>query len=341
MAALLHSLTDCVQRKSTIYFTHKSIDVHLTNNFLSYKLKEDDTENKISLNKIRRIVMLGVPSISSVVLYRLMRCGIAIDYLDVFGKPLGQLTAFTDKADNLITKQENFYNTQDAFNLAKAIILSKLFNSKEVIRQRILVLPDWQQCENLIIRALDPASLRGAEGYAARVYFDKWNELVAPFTWRGRFAFPATDPVNMLLSFGYGLLHNRFASALRSVGLNPRLGFFHQTRGRHCALASDLMEPFRAYIDRVVLKLIRLKQIKPEDFIVKGKRYTFKQNETFSLVLNAFEQMFDSNHTMYYKKGNEIVSTTRTLNNFIEDLSFTYAKYLNNRAFFPVLRSRK
>jgi CRISPR-associated protein Cas1 len=48
------------------------------------------------------------------------------------------------------------------------------------------------------------------------------------------------------------------SSHLNEIGLDPYHGFFHTVRYGHAALASDLLEEFRALIgDDVVLKLLR------------------------------------------------------------------------------------
>ena len=134
--------------------------------------------------------------------------------------------------------------------------------------------------------------LRGAEGMAARLFFGLWDKWCGNFPWQGRKAYPAPDPVNMLLSLGYGLLHNRVLSSLRHYGLDPRQGFFHVGRGRHCALASDLMEDLRYTVDSTVLRLVRGTKVKPEDFVMRGSRCVFADRDAFRLVLESFERMF-------------------------------------------------
>ena len=54
------------------------------------------------------------------------------------------------------------------------------------------------------------------------------------------------DPVNSLLNYGYALLRHRLACGVRLAGLDPWLGVLHEANGRHEALVSDLIEPWRA-----------------------------------------------------------------------------------------------
>lgn len=80
----------------------------------------------------------------------------------------------------------------------------------------------------------------------------------------GRSRQPPTDPVNCLLSFGYGMLRGAVHGALEHVGLDPFIGYLHGIRPAKPALALDLMEELRPLlVDRLVFTLINREQIKP------------------------------------------------------------------------------
>jgi len=49
----------------------------------------------------------------------------------------------------------------------------------------------------------------------------------------------------------------------------PWQGFYHQGRGRHAALASDLMECFRHVVERQALSMCNRGELKPADFLVE------------------------------------------------------------------------
>jgi len=62
---------------------------------------------------------------------------------------------------------------------------------------------------------------------------------------------------------------------LIAAGLSPWIGIFHSPSRMHYALASDMIEPYRFLIDRIVLAMIHNRQLTPNDFIIaensKGK----------------------------------------------------------------------
>jgi CRISP-associated protein Cas1 len=98
------------------------------------------------------------------------------------------------------------------------------------------------------VRSGDPTN---EEGQAARLY---WQQLFAPLKFgRDRFGLPP----NNLLNYGYAILRAAVARALVGSGLLPTLGIHHHNRYNAFCLADDLMEPYRPWVDRLVLELVR------------------------------------------------------------------------------------
>jgi CRISP-associated protein Cas1 len=54
----------------------------------------------------------------------------------------------------------------------------------------------------------------------------------------------------------YTVLRAITARAIIASGLHPTIGLHHHNRGNSFALADDLMEPFRPFVDQAVRKLI-------------------------------------------------------------------------------------
>ena len=64
-------------------------------------------------------------------------------------------------------------------------------------------------------------------------------------------------PPNNLLNYGYAILRAIIARALVSSGLLPTLGIHHHNKYNAYCLADDIMEPYRHYVDEVVLNIIK------------------------------------------------------------------------------------
>lgn len=88
------------------------------------------------------------------------------------------------------------------------------------------------------------------EGKAANHY---WKYILNDFQ-RARFG----DVPNNLLNFGYAILRSIVARALVSSGLLPAQGLFHKNKYNPYCLADDIMEPYRPFVDALVLEYINI-----------------------------------------------------------------------------------
>lgn len=111
---------------------------------------------------------------------------------------------------------------------------------------------------------------------------------------------------NGLLNYGYSILRAVVARGLVSSGLLPTLGIFHRNQYNAYCLADDIMEPYRPYVDEVVLRMVKsgidyntlttehkrqLLSIPTLDVVIDGKRSPLMvglQRTTASLV-DCFE----------------------------------------------------
>jgi len=159
--------------------------------------------------------------------------------------------------------------------------------------------------------AANADSLRGFEGKAGAWYWPAFKALLKnDLGFAGRNYSPAKDPVNALLSFGYALLQRDLTAAVRLVGLDPYLGFFHTVQYGRPSLALDLMEEFRPLIvDPIVLDLINRAGIGAQDFKrgSEGERPIVLSEEAVKRVIQAYEERATAK-TRYPPTGEETTS---------------------------------
>ncbi len=84
------------------------------------------------------------------------------------------------------------------------------------------------------------------EAKGAAIY---WVRLFGKSFRRERFG----DAPNGLLNYGYAILRAAVARSLAGSGLHPTLGIFHRNQYNAFCLADDIMEPYRPFVDRLVL----------------------------------------------------------------------------------------
>lgn len=89
------------------------------------------------------------------------------------------------------------------------------------------------------------------EARAAAYYWKNIFPSIPEFT-RGRDGVPP----NNMLNYGYAILRAIVARALVGCGLLPTLGIHHHNRYNAYCLADDIMEPYRPYVDEIVIKIV-------------------------------------------------------------------------------------
>nr|WP_321352800.1 CRISPR-associated endonuclease Cas1 [uncultured Methanoregula sp.] len=114
------------------------------------------------------------------------------------------------------------------------------------------------------------ADLLGIEGMATRMYYRALTEIIPkPFGFHGRTRHPPRDPVNSLMSYGYGILYGVIRTSLIKAKLSPFYGVLHADYRKQEPLVYDFIEEFRQpIVDRTVLTLINRQQIDTSQFSI-------------------------------------------------------------------------
>jgi CRISPR-associated endonuclease Cas1 len=90
------------------------------------------------------------------------------------------------------------------------------------------------------------------EGRAAAYYWKNIFPSLPGFT-RDR----EGEMPNNLLNYGYAIVRAVIARALVASGLLPTLGIHHHNRYNAYCLADDIMEPYRPYVDELIINIMR------------------------------------------------------------------------------------
>jgi len=108
----------------------------------------------------------------------------------------------------------------------------------------------WEELVN-IARQVKSGDPDNREGQAASFY---WRALFDPELGfkRSRYG----DAPNNLLNYGYAVLRAVIARSLVGSGLWPAIGIHHRNKYNAFALADDMMEPYRPFVDRLVCRIM-------------------------------------------------------------------------------------
>ena len=251
-----------------------------TNEMLTESFKKE-SERTIPIEDVGVVVLDNRRiTITSGVLEALLENNAAVITCDQRSMPVGLLLPLCGNT----TQNERFRDQLDASvplkkQLWQQTARQKIQNQAYVLAQ---VTGKEEKAMNVWadnIRSGDPDNI---EARAAAYY---WRYLFPdiPTFVRGR----EGEPPNNLLNYGYAILRAVIARALVGSGLLPTLGIHHHNRYNAYCLADDIMEPYRPYVDQLVIEIIRkvdnyallTKEIKMEllgipmlDVVIAGKR---------------------------------------------------------------------
>ncbi len=127
--------------------------------------------------------------------------------------------------------------------LWKQTVECKIENQKEVL----LRLGNFYEPMLVYKQQVKSGDATNMEGIAAQHY---WKYLISLDFLRARFG----DSPNQFFNFGYSVLRSIVARAIVETGLLPVLGIFHKNKYNPYCLADDLMEPYRPFVDWLVMK---------------------------------------------------------------------------------------
>ena len=182
------------------------------------------------------------------------------------------------------TQNERFRSQLEASlplrkQLWQQTIKQKILNQEHVLRINTAQETNCMRVWSNDVRSGDPDNL---EARTAAYY---WKNV---FTTYPNFVRDREGtPPNNLLNYGYAILRAIIARALVGSGLLPTLGIHHHNRYNAYCLADDIMEPYRPYVDQLVLDIIqcnleisditrdlkmRLLGIPMLDVVINGKR---------------------------------------------------------------------
>ena len=126
--------------------------------------------------------------------------------------------------------------------LWKQTVECKIENQKEVLRRLGNYYEPMMNYQNNV-KSGDSTNM---EGIAAQHY---WKYLISLDFLRQRFG----ESPNQFFNFGYAVLRSIVARSIVETGLLPVLGIFHKNKYNPYCLADDLMEPYRPFVDWLVM----------------------------------------------------------------------------------------
>lgn len=218
---------------------------------LDYLVVRQEEITKIHLSEISILLIENTAvSTTAALLNELIKRKIKVIFCDEKRNPSSELVSYYGCHDSS-AKIRNQIRWNDEI---KELIWTEIVSEK--IRNQRNTLKYFNKKEYFMLdeylSQIEIGDTTNREGHSAKVYF---NALFGM-----DFTRTSDNPTNAALNYGYGTLLSTFNREIVANGYITQLGLFHDNMFNHFNLGSDLMEPFRTLVDKIVYNL------KPEIF---------------------------------------------------------------------------
>jgi CRISPR-associated protein Cas1 len=230
--------------KRTVAITSRT---YLSTKHEQLVLRRDADEADVTI-PIEDIGLLEVDSLqvttTSALLVKLLENGSTTIFCDGSHHPVGLLLPLAGNSLHALRLRQQVESSQPKKKRVwQEIIKCKLRNQADVLLE---LGADDRQVRRRVQKVLSNDSTN-QEGVGAAAY---WKVLLAPFSARRD---PDGAYPNNVLNYGYAVIRACVARGLVASGLHPALGVKHSNRGNPFALADDVMEPYRPFLDRLLI----------------------------------------------------------------------------------------
>lgn len=263
---------------------------------------------------------------------------IPIYFLDFDGSTISSiLPPIPVKADLRVAQIEASNNNTQKATIARALVEGKIRHSLfvlEWLRTRYDIEKELQLAKGeaeKLSAASTVFQIRTVEGRVALRYWEAIAKAMPEeLGFEGRMTSShnnnASDCCNAALNYGYGFIKILCRTAINSIGLEPAVGFLHETSSAQTAesLVYDLMEPFRFLADICVIQAFESGKLGPSDFAFTRNDYLYRIGWDGKMrLLDHLREAFNSGVNY---KGRVLKWDT-----VIEQMALEFSRYLTGK----------
>ena len=213
-----------------------------------------DGINQIPIEDINLLLVSTTQAvITSALISKLAQNQTKIIFVDEKDNPVVETAVYYPGARNIAKLKEQF--NWDGH--LKELLWTKIVSQK--IKNQIAVLENYHLAKDDVQNELDQLEINdesNREAIAARKYF--------MLLFDKNFVRRDTSAVNAALDYGYAILLSSFNREIVMNGYLTYFGIHHCSQENQFNLASDLMEPFRPFVDYWVKAHERIKELTPD-----------------------------------------------------------------------------
>lgn len=213
-----------------------------------------DGINQIPIEDINLLLVSTTQAvITSALISKLAQNQTKIIFVDEKGNPIVETAVYYPGTRNMAKLTQQF-NWDEHL---KEVLWTKIVSQK--IKNQIAVLANYHLNKDEVQSELDQLEINdesNREAIAARKYF--------MLLFDKNFVRRDTSAINAALDYGYAILLSSFNREIAMNGYLTYFGIHHCSQENQFNLASDLMEPFRPFVDYWVKAHEKIKELTPD-----------------------------------------------------------------------------
>lgn len=214
---------------------------------MNYLVCRAEKETKIFIPEITTLILESTAiSITTALISELVKNNVKIIFCDEKHNPHSELLAYyaSYSGPKRILEQMGWSNK------AKSTIWQQITKEKISKQQQFLIELKHRKEAKMLEEYYNNVELNDStnrEGHSAKVYFNA--------VWGMDFGRRNPSYVNNALNYGYAILLALMNREITKCGYLTQLGIWHSNQFNNFNLSSDLMEPFRVLVDRIVYNI--------------------------------------------------------------------------------------
>ncbi len=214
--------------------------------FMGYLVCRGETETRILLDEINLLIIENQQvCITAALMAALIEHKVRIVFCDTEHNPAGELMPYCICYDGPAKIKMQFAWEE----MTKSLVWQKIVKQKIYNQAAVLTSMNKGEAAGLLLRYCDevqPGDSTNREGLAAKSYFAAL--FGNNFDRRSK-----SFKVNAYLNYGYSILLSAINRAVSVYGYLSMVGIHHIGKENPFNLSCDIMEPFRPFVDYVIL----------------------------------------------------------------------------------------
>lgn len=272
----------------TLYIDRKGSALEVESHRLKVHIPNQPRPFSVPLNVLEFLVISAAVEFSSTLLSRLTLANITTVFLNPRKQEATSIAygLLHNAADRRLLQYHAITQPAQRLQYATAIVCQKLRGQRAMLLRALKIRPDkrtplfksihgLKALEDKLAHVETTESLRGIEGAGAAIYFKAYQSIFPPrLEFNGRNRRPPQDPVNVILSLTYTMLHAEAIRVLVATGFDPQLGIYHLPSFGRESLACDLVELYRPVVERWVWRLFAEETLRVDHFTLSDNAGT-------------------------------------------------------------------